>query len=351
MNSALPSRWQEILRREAATNVSNVLAQAKEQPEPTRLPRWTLPALVVGAASLAMISLLGGTEARARGSVPFDRATVLSTRTAGLGANAEDLAPRATPAPMTIPEAPEPKPVAMLAELDHTHGEERPTPPPAKARKPREKCVGCDAAAAKSKSDVQPVAIAEVTPPPVIVVPEKPAPVIVNVGTRLEAVLTDPVITGAALAPATAQLAKDLVVGDRLVMRQGTSLVGEAFATQTDDRAQIVFSAIVKDGKTVPFEGWALQQGEMGVRGKVIRKASKAKKGASAVLGAAASALTFGLAGVSAGPESAALASLGNTAANDLLGVGRDWRRSDKAVRIAAGVPITVYIRRDLSIE
>ena len=59
----------------------------------------------------------------------------------------------------------------------------------------------------------------------------------------------------------------------------------------------------------------------------------------------------FGLSGVSSGPESAALASLGNTAANDLLGVGRDWRRTDKAVRIAAGVPITVYIRRDLSIE
>ena len=351
MNSALPSRWQEILRREAATNVGNVLAQAKEQPEPTRLPRWTMPALVVGVASLAMFSLLGGTEARTQGSVPFDRATVLSTRTAGLGANAEDLAPRATPAPMTIPDVPEPKPVAVLAELDHNHAEERPAPPPAKPRKSREKCVGCDVPRAKSKSDVQPVAVAEVTPPPAVVVPEKPAPVIVNVGTRLDAVLTDPVITGAALAPATAQLAKDLVVGDRLVMRQGTSLVGEAFATQTDDRAQIVFSAIVKDGKTVPFEGWALQQGEMGVRGKVIRKASKVKKGASAVLGAAASALTFGLAGVSSGAESAALASLGNAAANDLLGVGRDWRRSDKGVRIAAGIPITVYIRRDLSIE
>ena len=222
MNSALPSRWQEILRREAATNVSNVLAQAKEQPEPTRLPRWTLPALVVAVASLAMLSLLGGTEARARGSVPFDRATVLSTRTAGLGANAEDLAPRATPAPMTIPEVPEPTPSAMLAELGHNHAEERPTPPPAKARKPREKCVGCDLPRTKSKGDVQPVAVAEVAPPPVIVIPEKPAPVIVNIGTRLEAVLTDPVITGAALAPATAQLAKDLVVGDRLVMRQGT---------------------------------------------------------------------------------------------------------------------------------
>ena len=351
MNSALPSRWQEILRREAATNVGNVLAQAKEQPEPTRLPRWTLPAVVVTVASLAMLSLLGGTEARDRGSVPFDRATVLSTRTAGLGANAEDLAPRATPAPITIPEVPEPTPSAVLAELDHKHAEERPTPPPVKPRKPREKCVGCDVPRPKAKRDVEPIVVAEAAPPPVIVIPEKPAPVIINVGTRLEALLSDPVITGAALAPATAQLAKDLVIGERLVMRQGTTLVGEAFATQTDDRAQIVFTAIVKDGKTLQFEGWALQQGEMGVRGKVIRKASKVKKGAGAVLGAAASALTFGLGGVNPGPESAALASLGNTAANDLIGVGRDWRRSDKGVRIAAGIPITVYIRRDISIE
>src|SRR5687768_16231258 len=153
MNSNLPSRWQEILRREAATKVGNVLAQAKDQPEPSRMPRWTLPALVIGAASVSLLSLLGGTEARTQGSVPFDRATVLSTRTAGLGANAEDLAPRATPAPMTIPEPPEPKPVAMLAELEHKHGQERPSPPPTKARKPREKCVGCDASRTKPKKD------------------------------------------------------------------------------------------------------------------------------------------------------------------------------------------------------
>ena len=47
----------------------------------------------------------------------------------------------------------------------------------------------------------------------------------------------------------------------------------------------------------------------------------------------------------------ASLAALGNTAANDLVGLGRDWRRSDKVVRVEAGVPITVYIRRDLTIQ
>jgi hypothetical protein len=158
-------------------------------------------------------------------------------------------------------------------------------------------------------------------------------------------------VTGAALAPATAKLANDFYVGDRLAIPAGTLLVGEGFATQQDDRAQVVFTAMVRDGKTIQFEGWALQEGEIGIRGKVVRKGSKTKKGAGAVLGAAASALTYGVAGALAGPEGAALASLGNTAASDLVGLGRDWRHSDKVVRVAAGVPITVYIRRDLTME
>ena len=47
----------------------------------------------------------------------------------------------------------------------------------------------------------------------------------------------------------------------------------------------------------------------------------------------------------------AALASLGNTAAGDLVGVGRDWRRSGKVVRIEAGSPLTIYFRRDVTLE
>ena len=155
----------------------------------------------------------------------------------------------------------------------------------------------------------------------------------------------------AAPAPATAKLASDVYVGDRLAIPAGTMLVGEGFATQQDDRAQIVFTAMVRDGKTIPFEGWALQDGEVGIRAKVVRKGSKTKNGAGAILGAAASALTYGVAGALSGPEGAALASLGNTASNDLVGLGREWRHSDKVVRVAAGVPITVYLRRDITME
>ena len=61
MTSHLPSRWQEILRREAADNVGTVLAHAKEQPAHTRVPRWTVPALVVGIASVSLLNVIGGT--------------------------------------------------------------------------------------------------------------------------------------------------------------------------------------------------------------------------------------------------------------------------------------------------
>jgi len=193
--------------------------------------------------------------------------------------------------------------------------------------------------------DLQPRPTPSPTPSPT------PAPLTVNVGTRLEAVLTDPIVTGAAFAPATATLAEDVYVDGRLALPKGTVLVGEGFATQQDDRAQVVFTAMVRDGETEGLEGWAMQQGEMGIRAKKLRKGSKTKRGAGAVLGAAASALTYGLAGAASGPEGAALATLGHTAASGLNSMGRDWRRSDKVVRVEAGVTITVFLRRDLTLQ
>src|SRR5262249_58893819 len=123
---------------------------------------------------------------------------------------------------------------------------------------PRPACRECDKRrAALAGLGPSPTPEPEPLPAPL----EKPLPAVINVGTRVDAVLTDPVITGAALAPATAKLEKDVYVGERMVIAAGTVLVGEGFATQQDDRAQVVFTAIVKDGKTLQFEGWALQDG------------------------------------------------------------------------------------------
>ncbi len=347
MTSTLPSRWQEILRREAAANVGTVLAQARDQPDPRRVPRWTVPSLVVGLASASLLGVMGRTEPSGRGSVPFDRSTVISTRSTGFGASAEDLAPRPMPAaiPMPSPDASAPAPPQRQARPE-SHRAGRGADRPAGAS-----CLDCNKR--RPPHELIDSAPPEPEPPPSVSPspPEKPLPLVINIGTRIEAVLSNPVITGAALAPATARLANDVYVGDRLAMPAGTVLVGEGFATQQDDRAQVVFTAMVKDGKTIQLEGWALQEGETGIHAKLVRKGSKAKKGAGTVLGAAASALSFGLGGAMSGPEGAALASLGNTAANDLFGLGRDWRRTDKVLRVEAGVPITVYIRRDVTVE
>jgi hypothetical protein len=343
MNSTLPSRWQEILRQQAADSVGTVLAQARRQPEPRRLPRWTAPTAVVVVGTLSLLSFLGSSEATGRSALPFDRSTLISTRTAGLGANAEDLAPPKKSAPPGAPIKADPilmpeRPLAAKREAPRT--ERQPAAAP--------RCIDCDKRQLASPSPDPELAA---VPVPTPAVPEKPAPVVINVGTRLQAVLAEPLITGAAMAPASAKLAADLYVGDRLVIPEGTALVGEGFATQQDDRVQVVFSAFVREGKTLPLEAWALQDSEMGVKGKVLRKGSKGKKGAGTVLGAAASALSFGLAGAAPGATGAALASLGSTASSDLSRLGRDWRWSDKAVRVEAGVPITVYVRRDLIIE
>lgn len=351
MRSTLPTRWQEILRREAAENVGTVLAQAREQPGTRRLPRWTVPALVVCAASVSLFGVLGGSASTEKGRVPFDRSTVISTRTAGLGASAEDLAPRPPNAPSMAP--PQMPAAPTVPQPRAPRRSAAPTPRTTTA------CPECDkrrAALARLGSveppqEQEPSSLPPARPIPAPSPSKKPSPLTINLGTRIEAVLTDPIVTGAAFAPASATLAKDVYAGDRLAIPAGTVLIGEGFATDQDDRAQVQFSAIVRDGKTIKFEGWALQQGEMGIRAKVIKKGSKTKKGAGTVLGAAASALTYGLAGAATGPEGAALASLGQTAASDLNGLGRDWRRSNKVVRVEAGAAITVYIRRDLAIE
>jgi hypothetical protein len=346
MNSTLPSRWHEILRQQAADNVGTVLAQARRQPEPRRVPRWAVPVAAVAFGTFSLASLLGSTPATGRGGVPFDRGTVISTRTAGLGANAEDLAPpRKQPQPIAASDP-------MLVSVAEPSVPKKPAQAPVRPRPlptPSPLCLDCEKRQlAASRPVEEPIEHAQPLAP---VVPEKPAPIVINVGTRMEAVLAEPVITGAALAPAAARLVADFFVGDQLAIAAGTPLVGEGFATNQDDRVQVVFTAFVRDGKTVQLEAWALQNSEMGIKGKILRKGSKGKKGAGAVLGAAASALSFGLAGAAPGPGGAALASLGSTASSDLNTLGRNLRWSDKSVRVEAGVPITVYVRRDLKIE
>src|SRR5512138_2086859 len=106
MTPNLPNRWQEILQREAAKNVGEVLARARDTPGDHRVPRWVVPVVAVLGASFSVLGLIDAGDSRKQGSVPVDRSTVLSTRTAGLGASPEDLAPRPTPTPLPPPTMP-----------------------------------------------------------------------------------------------------------------------------------------------------------------------------------------------------------------------------------------------------
>ncbi len=351
MTPNLPNRWQEILQREAAKNVGEVLARARETPGVHRVPRWALPAAAVLIGSFSVFGLLDANDARKQGNVPFDRSTVISTRTAGLGASPEDLEPRPTPAPLPPP---------TLAPAAPGEGLRRPQTPrggglagPSQRRAGRPDCPECEARQARMLAAEQ-SSLTSPTPAPAVPAPTpkpKAAPLVVNVGTRIPAVLTDPVITGAALAPVTAKLAQDVMVGDRIALPAGVRLIGEAFATEEGDRVQVVFSSVIVNGVTHRIEGWALQDGEVGLKGRVLKKGSKGKKGAAALLGAAASGLTYGVAGAIAGAPGAALSSLGSSVATDMQGLGREWRYSDKVGRVEAGVGAVVYLRRDFSVE
>jgi hypothetical protein len=94
-------------------------------------------------------------------------------------------------------------------------------------------------------------------PPPSPPPPEKPAPLVINIGSRIATVLTDPGHRRRA-RPRDREVRERRVCRRSLAIPAGTLLVGEAFATQQDDRAQVVFSAIVRDGKTTKFAGGRL---------------------------------------------------------------------------------------------
>src|SRR5262249_8729102 len=159
----------------------------REQPGARQVPRWTMPALVVGVASLSLLTIVGGSEVKGKGTVPFDRSTVISTRSAGLGASAEDLAPRT---PATLPSAPPPPDPVPAPPRPHPAHENPAASPPARQRR------RAHMAAAEPPVAPAPPPKPSATPSP------KPAPLVVNIGTRIAAILTEPVVTGAALAPA-----------------------------------------------------------------------------------------------------------------------------------------------------
>jgi hypothetical protein len=375
----LPSRYDEVLNQRVADQARALLAAAKPSSAPLlRLPRWAVPALVIGTGVMAAGALVGTDSERQPTKVPFAKTNVISTGAVGLQTSAEDLI---GPSPSQQP-PPSPEPAAellpsMTGQYDRASSAEtggarsrsfggerlkrqRPLDAPTPGQTNTD-CPNCNKA-------VNPPSDKESLEPATEVLEEegasysadlpalpKPPETAVTVGTRIRAKLTHAVVTSFAGAPVTALVQEDAVTGGQVVVSAGTLLAGEAFGTNLDDRAQVAFSALVTEGHTVHFRGLGIgTDNRLGLIGRVVRRASAPKKGVGRVLGSVGAALAGGLAGeVNGGVLGNAGINLAGGLATELTQLDRTWatERSDKAIEVPAGAEITVYVQADVKVQ
>lgn len=132
----------------------------------------------------------------------------------------------------------------------------------------------------------------------------------------------------------------------------GTLLVGSAFATPHDDRVQILWRAVVHDGRTLAFEGETLgADGAPGLTGKVI---ARRRKGVLRRVGSAMASTAGEVAGVAVPLgdglfERAGSALAGHTGQElSQWGSAREWLQADTVVELKAGSTCLVFVSADL---
>jgi hypothetical protein len=177
---------------------------------------------------------------------------------------------------------------------------------------------------------------------------------VINIGTRIAATLEAPLRTGTTLTPATALVATDVTVDERVVLPAGARLVGSAFATTGDDRVQILWRAAVVGGRTHPLDGEALSpDGSQGVAGKVVKKRGKGvlRRIGATVLGTAGETLGYGIPG-GEGMTGLAEDALAGRTGRELQRAAQDreWLQADKIIELPAGAPLVVYVSADVVI-
>jgi hypothetical protein len=167
----------------------------------------------------------------------------------------------------------------------------------------------------------------------------------VPAGTRIAVALAEPLVVGPGGAPVVATTSEDVPGEDGILVSRGTRLVGEARVGADGERATIAFSTLVVHGHSVALSGLALgPDNELGVRGKVLRKASGGRRGLGKALHAVGSALSFGILGSgSAGEEAATQA-----AAGELEGLDRNDHGAP-VLEIPKG-SFSVFVRADLTL-
>lgn len=352
-NSVYPSRYgpyEEALNKKLEEAAKAAVQGRATAPGDHRVPRWT-QTLGTVALILAGLAFVTGARSDTTSRLSTGPGTMFSAQLAGAGASAQDLippqpappaAPAVEPAAVQRPDAETPR--QFLQELERRRSA-RARPYPAPAPIPTSTpCVGCQAVAAAD------IVLYDETGEHGVLVPAatpQSAPVI-NVGTRIRALLPEPITTSPGGTPVVALVAEQVTIGDRVVLPAGARLVGDAFAIDEDDRVQVVLTALVLDGRTAPLSGVALSDdNRLGLPAKVIKKRSKGKRGLGKALGIVGSTLSFGLIPRGSDLGAAAASQLASETARDLNQIEARWTRSDKVLRAPAG-NVTVYLRSDL---
>jgi hypothetical protein len=189
---------------------------------------------------------------------------------------------------------------------------------------------------------------------PLVVRAAEPAPkAVVNVGARIAVTLLEPVMTGGAGAPVRGRVDEDVLAGSRVAIPKGAVFVGRAFATETDDRVQVLFAWLVMAGTSHPVRAVVLGgDSGLGLKGRRLQRASRGRNAGGKVLGTVGRVLSFGLLSAG-GADLAGLAARDavETVGDSLRSTAQRWVVSDKVVHLAAGTGAVAYLEADLDVE
>ena len=332
----------EQLRRQVYEDASAVLTRLRRQGEATSTkPKLVIGGLLAGGTAIfAAMSLSAGSSSPAS-TVPFGRDALVKTSAVG----SADLTPDTSTSPAKR-EGPAPTPPPSPPAVEKRPSAER--RPPRASGEQKEECASCRAKQEEARWET----LYEEGASDGVTIDAASTPrVVVNVGSRVKVALVHPVITGASAAPVTGRIEEPVLVGGTVALPTGTQVIGEAYATESDDRVQILVSALVLNGRSMTLRGVVLgPDNQLGIRGQVLRKASKSKRSLGRVLTSVGSALTLGLI-PSGGMLNAAAADMVQRAGQDLQGTAQRWVVSDKVVRVDSGSRAVVYLQADLAVE